>query len=164
MNWNRSGISPVMATVILVAIAIVIAIAVAFWATGLVGIFTRFEKVEIVSAVMSGDTTFDIRVRNTGSADASIDQVIINGKFVGTPDSPITLKVGEMKTIRVTVGSSPPPGITVEIALHSASGKSYPTAILATLGTGEYGEWDPGDITVEEVEEGGGGGGGGGGG
>ncbi|MEM2188758.1 MAG: archaellin/type IV pilin N-terminal domain-containing protein, partial [Nitrososphaerota archaeon] len=36
MYRGRSGISPVVATVILVAIAIVIAIAVAFWATGLV--------------------------------------------------------------------------------------------------------------------------------
>ena len=44
MSRSRSGISPVVATVILVAIAIVIAIAVAFWATGLVGIFTRFEN------------------------------------------------------------------------------------------------------------------------
>ena len=140
-----------MATVILVAIAIVIAIAVAFWATGLVGIFTRFEKIEIVSAVMTGEKTFEIRVRNTGSADASIDQVIINGRFVGTPDTPITLKVGEEKVIDVSVTKSPPPGITIEIALHSASGKSYPTAILATLGTGQYGEWDPGDITVSEV-------------
>ncbi|MEM3545257.1 MAG: archaellin/type IV pilin N-terminal domain-containing protein, partial [Nitrososphaerota archaeon] len=47
---SKSGISPVVATVILVAVAIVIAIAVAFWASGLVGIFTRFEKIEIVSA------------------------------------------------------------------------------------------------------------------
>jgi len=46
---SSSGISPVVATVILVAIAIVIAIAVAFWATGLVGIFTRFEKIEMFS-------------------------------------------------------------------------------------------------------------------
>jgi len=47
---KNSGISPVVATVILVAVAIVIAIAVAFWASGLVGVFTRFEKIEIVSA------------------------------------------------------------------------------------------------------------------
>ena len=52
---KNSGISPVVATVILVAVAIVIAIAVAFWASGLVGVFTRFEKLEIVSAVMTGE-------------------------------------------------------------------------------------------------------------
>ncbi|MEM3588504.1 MAG: archaellin/type IV pilin N-terminal domain-containing protein, partial [Nitrososphaerota archaeon] len=36
MDRRKSGISPVVATVILVAVAIVIAIAVAFWASGLV--------------------------------------------------------------------------------------------------------------------------------
>jgi len=77
--------------------------------------------------------------------------VIINGRFVGTPDTPITLKVGEEKVIDVSVTNSPPPGITIEIALHSASGKSYPTAILATLGTGQYGEWNPGNIDVSEA-------------
>ena len=155
MYGSRSGISPVMATVILVAIAIVIAIAVAFWATGLVGVFTRFEKLEIVSAVMTSATTFEIRVKNTGSADASIDQVIINGKFVSGPTA-IPLRVGEMKTVEISVDNSPPPGITIEIALHSASGKSYPTAIPATLGTGQYGAWNPGNITVSEAEGGGG--------
>jgi hypothetical protein len=47
---GKAGISPVVATVILVAVAIVIAIAVAFWASGLVGVFTRFEKIEIQAA------------------------------------------------------------------------------------------------------------------
>ncbi|MEM2038847.1 MAG: archaellin/type IV pilin N-terminal domain-containing protein, partial [Nitrososphaerota archaeon] len=54
MVRRRAGISPVVATVILVAVAIVIAIAVAFWASGLVGIFTRFEKIEIQTAYWDG--------------------------------------------------------------------------------------------------------------
>ncbi|MEM2332039.1 MAG: archaellin/type IV pilin N-terminal domain-containing protein, partial [Nitrososphaerota archaeon] len=69
---SKSGISPVVATVILVAVAIVIAIAVAFWASGLVGIFTRFEKLEIVSAIMTASDTFQVIIRNTGSADTAI--------------------------------------------------------------------------------------------
>lgn len=38
-----------LATVILVAVAIIIAIAVAFWASGPVGVFTRYEKIELTS-------------------------------------------------------------------------------------------------------------------
>ncbi|MEM2216658.1 MAG: archaellin/type IV pilin N-terminal domain-containing protein, partial [Nitrososphaerota archaeon] len=65
---SKSGISPVVATVILVAVAIVIAIAVAFWASGLVGIFTRFEKIEIVSAYADvTDQQIILVVKNTGS-------------------------------------------------------------------------------------------------
>ena len=77
------GISPVVATVILVAIAIVIAIAVAFWASGLVGVFTRFEKIEITAAYAgSTDSGYQvvIDVRNSGSADETIDDIYDNGK------------------------------------------------------------------------------------
>jgi flagellin-like protein len=80
MNRNKSGISPVMATVILVAIAIVIAIAVAFWASGLVGVFTRFEKLEITSAYYVKGEGVKLTVKNTGSADASIDNIFVNGR------------------------------------------------------------------------------------
>ncbi|MEM2267847.1 MAG: archaellin/type IV pilin N-terminal domain-containing protein, partial [Nitrososphaerota archaeon] len=79
MVRSRSGISPVVATVILVAVAIVIAIAVAFWASGLVGIFTRFEKLEITSAYYDGNNVV-LLVSNTGSADTSIDEIYINGR------------------------------------------------------------------------------------
>jgi FlaG/FlaF family flagellin (archaellin) len=147
MSRGRLGISPVVATVILVAVAIVIAIAVAFWASGLVGIFTRFEKLEIVSAVMTGSDTFQVVIRNTGSADTAIIQVVVQGKAIGTLSPATTLGVGQSLTCTVTV-SSPPPGVTVELAFYSAGGKTYPTAVMATLGTGTTVPWDPGTPTV----------------
>jgi flagellin-like protein len=140
---KKSGISPVVATVILVAVAIVIAIAVAFWASGLVGVFTRFEKLEIVSAIMTDADTFQVVIRNTGSADTSIIQVVVQGRAIGTPPSPIALSVGQTLTCTVEVNPPPPPGITVELAFYSAGGKTYPTAVLATIGGGEPGAWAP---------------------
>ena len=103
---------------------------------------------------MTDANTFQIVVRNTGSADAAIDQVIINGRFIGAPMPPIPLEVGEQTTITITVENSPPPGITVEIALHSAAGKIYPTAVVAILETGT-GPWNAGEVTVEEAGGGG---------
>ncbi len=148
MNRSKSGISPVMATVILVAIAIVIAIAVAFWATGLVGVFTRFEKLEITSAYYTQDRV-KIIVRNTGSADASIDNIFINGipcieatdnicdiSEGPGPDNPKLIAVGDSVTITVTnppdsvTGGMWRSGVTYEIVVHTASGKSYPVAVL----------------------------------
>jgi flagellin-like protein len=148
---KNSGISPVVATVILVAVAIVIAIAVAFWASGLVGVFTRFEKLEIVSAIMTDATTFTVRIRNTGSADSAIIQVVVQGRGIGQLNTPAQIRVGETLTCTVDLGAatnSPPPGITVELAFYSAGGKIYPTAVLATLGQGT-GAWDvPAEVTV----------------
>jgi len=142
MGRKSSGISPVVATVILVAVAIVIAIAVAFWASGLVGVFTRFEKLEIVSAVMTAEDTFRVRIRNTGSADTAIIQVVVQGRAVGEPTTPVTIGVGQTVECTVTVDSPPPAGITVELAFNSAGGKIYPTAVLATRGTGNP-PWEP---------------------
>jgi len=150
MNRSKSGISPVMATVILVAIAIVIAIAVAFWATGLVGVFTRFEKIEIVAAYAQAkqtDSGYDVIlvVRNTGSADATIDDIYVNGKpcggisestgcHISISDGDISpLAVGSSAVIIVSAlpdESSFVAGVTYEVAVHTASGKTYPAAVL----------------------------------
>jgi len=45
-NRKFCGISPVMATVILIAIAVTLSLAIAFWAGGLTGTFTKFERIE----------------------------------------------------------------------------------------------------------------------
>ena len=156
MYRGRSGISPVVATVILVAIAIVIAIAVAFWATGLVGIFTRYEKIEITAAVY--DTTeedVELLIRNTGSSPATIDAIYVNGRpgapytilnqgnVVNPPRDAetcetsdtniVTCNPGEYAVISVqspAQGAQWARGVTYEVAVHTASGKLYPVAVL----------------------------------
>ena len=157
MRRSSSGISPVVATVILVAIAIVIAIAVAFWASGLVGVFTRFEKIEVTAAVY--DTTnhdIELLVRNTGSSPATIDNIYVNGQPVGsnnfnllTQDGDVvelpadaqtcsvnntmaTCDPGEYVIISLTGaagGAAFQHGVTYEVAVHTASGKLYPVSV-----------------------------------
>jgi len=58
---NRKGISPVIATVIIVAVTITVAIAISFWMGGIAGLYTRFEKLEITYATV----TYEI-LRSTG--------------------------------------------------------------------------------------------------
>jgi flagellin-like protein len=157
MSRSRSGISPVVATVILVAIAIVIAIAVAFWATGLVGVFTRYEKIEITSAyavpggAQGAAYTITISAKNSGSSPATIDQVLINGVPVCqgqgahlalAGNNPPNINVLQCQvnqgalalnpgdTVQIAISLNAPAGVTVEVALHSASGKLYPYSVL----------------------------------
>ena len=155
MRRSSSGISPVVATVILVAIAIVIAIAVAFWASGLVSVFTRFEKIEIVSsyAIPAGGGSYHVTVvaKNTGSSSATIDQIMINGvpayhirdtdcqasetnppgiDQLGNCNIDVSsLTPGVNATITMTI-TPVNPGITIEVAVHTASGKLYPSSVL----------------------------------
>jgi len=158
---NMRAISPVIATVIIVSVAIAIAVAVAFWMTGITGLFTRYEKLEIVSAYATAGTdkwTVKIIVRNSGTTDATIDEIFINGRPLGdydgtngvTPNSDkVTLTLGDNyleKGIALTAGSDyeitlyipkgePVGGTTfssgqiVEVKLHTASGNEYPKSV-----------------------------------
>jgi len=76
---SRKGISPVIATVILVAVAITVSISVAYWMGGISSLYTRLEKIEIHSITaekgVAGNYTITLTAKNTGSADATIDSV-----------------------------------------------------------------------------------------
>ncbi|MEM2898273.1 MAG: archaellin/type IV pilin N-terminal domain-containing protein [Nitrososphaerota archaeon] len=130
MVRRRAGISPVVATVILVAVAIVIAIAVAFWASGLVGIFTRFEKIEIQTAYWDG-TNVVVIAKNTGSSPAVVDMIVVNGRVCS---SGLTDQLSIGATFQWDIPEGPDcviaGGVTNEIALHTTSGKTYPVAVL----------------------------------
>jgi len=136
---NNKGISPVIATVILVAVAIAIAIAVAFWMTGIIGLFTRFEKIEITYIYATGDEssgwTVHLKVTNTGTADATIDNIFINGKpynsYTDVSPSislPYSLTAGNSVefTISIGTGAGFKSGQSIEVKVHTASGQEYP--------------------------------------
>jgi len=146
----------VITTVILVAVGIALAVAIGLWMSGLVATFTRFEKLEVTSAYATGSGTSGwniyVTIKNTGSADATITSIMVNGVPIDgstiTSDPPVsstqsqTLPVGGhidfTLAISATSGSATwPPGstskltsgVTVNIVFHSAAGKDYPTSV-----------------------------------
>jgi len=156
---NLKAVSPVIATIIIVAIAIVMSIAVAYWMLGLGGAFTRFEKLEFQSgyAVVNdqtlignpSDDTFDIKLRlkNTGSADATIDLVFLNAKpysDYGTGDSAVIVPAGfigktlipgaDTGEVVITLTRGPTTtwksGMTVELVVQTVAGRQYPKVII----------------------------------
>ncbi|MFB0569456.1 MAG: archaellin/type IV pilin N-terminal domain-containing protein [Nitrososphaeria archaeon] len=152
---RRDGraISPVIATVIIVAIAIAIAIAVAFWAVGLTGIFTRYEEVKLTSAYAEGESTLGftvkMKLKNTGSADATLDDCFINGKpsdafftgctvmadaassIGGAGTGTYTLRSGKQVDVVIwlPIGAASS-GQTLDIKMHTAAGRDYPRAVV----------------------------------
>ncbi|MCD6530617.1 hypothetical protein J7L06_10120 [Candidatus Bathyarchaeota archaeon] len=82
---GKRGISPVIATVILVAVAITVAVSVAFWMGGISGQYTRFEKLQVQDPVIVKDTdsqywNLTFTIKNVGSTDATIEELFINGE------------------------------------------------------------------------------------
>ena len=92
---KRRAISPVIATVILVAVAITVAVGVSYWMSGIAGQYTSFEKVEIKTAYASRKYDLDtstppidvfqgwvinIDIQNTGSSTSTLESLFINDK------------------------------------------------------------------------------------
>ena len=139
---DRKAISPVIATVILVAVAITIAVAVAYWMGGISSQYTRFEKVEIQSAQCEKDTsgyfwTVTLSLKNSGSATATLNNVYVNDKVAtysaSAPSSPIapvaTLTADLSSANEKTIASGASSTVTIWV------GTGWPTSSPLTSGT-----------------------------
>jgi flagellin-like protein len=149
MIENRKAVSPVIATVILVAVAITVSVAVAYWMGGIAGQYTKFEKVEIQSSVCTNNGTIwtiEMKLKNTGTETSTLLSCFINDVEVDSYDV-TQAQVGEWATnVNVTVattitsgetkivyfwidpnkaGSTLSSGTTINIKLHSAGGMDY---------------------------------------
>jgi flagellin-like protein len=80
---KRRAVSPVIATVILIAVAVALGIAVAFWASGLTSSFSKYEKLGVNTQYATGSQgtgwVINLAGQNTGSSDATITQIQVNG-------------------------------------------------------------------------------------
>ncbi|MCS7367737.1 MAG: DUF4352 domain-containing protein [archaeon YNP-WB-062] len=142
-NIRKRGISPVIATVILVAIAIVISIAAAFWMTGLLSSFTRYETVQIVSSYASksgNNYIIWVNTTNTGSMDVTITNILINDQPYTTYGAsielytdttpidtlPVDFSPAQKCNIKITVSTTKfNRGTAVKISIVTAAGHTY---------------------------------------
>ncbi|MEM4168670.1 MAG: archaellin/type IV pilin N-terminal domain-containing protein [Thermoproteota archaeon] len=148
---DRRGVSPVITTVIIVAVGITIEIAVALWMTGLVGAFMGYEKIEIRSTFANpqsgGGWEVIISYVNTGSSPAKIDNVFVNNipynqwtTITCDPDvktNPAPANIGQEGQLKLTISKDATyssqtlvSGVTVTIKLHSTGGKEYFTSVV----------------------------------
>ena len=83
---RRRAVSPVIATVVLVAVTITVAVAVSYWMSGIASQYTKFEKVEIQSGYANIETgggwTITLVMKNSGSATANLITVFVNDEPV----------------------------------------------------------------------------------
>jgi flagellin-like protein len=146
---ERKAISPVIATVILVAVAITVAVGVSYWMGGISSQYTSFEKVEIQSGICRklGGTGVEywnvtMKLKNSGTADATLIGVFINEIEVDAYSSAAavdqwavtnmpatyTIQTGVTGKISVLIDcdySTLTSGTTVNIKVHSAGGMDY---------------------------------------
>lgn len=129
----RSGISPVLATVIIIAVTLVIAIGVIGWIMGIWGSFGTTESLQILpDSKLYSNGTIKIHVKNTGSATA----IVTGAEVVGVGEVTIssqdtTIAPGENIIISGTVDGQITAGARYTIKIYTDAGNVYSTNIIA---------------------------------
>jgi flagellin-like protein len=117
---SRKALSPVVASIILIAVTVAVSIAVAAWMGALTFTFTQTEQLTFTNYQWdTNDAWFVVTVKNTGSGDLSIQEVRIDGV------APATTKYS-------TTGSAP--WTTLSTAILVAKGTSVSFNLTRTGG------------------------------
>ena len=131
------GTEPVIAAVILIAIAVVVAIAVIGWIMGLWGAVTTPREQLSVTGVGLKDGELTLIITNSGGVDATVTAISINGPgCVATIELTETIEAGKSKTItRSANNCDTTPGVMYSVTVYTAAGGAYPTVVKAVEAT-----------------------------
>lgn len=132
------GISPILATVILIAVTLIIAIAVIGWIMGVWGSMGGPSESLVVtgsSATCSGsDLEFEVSITNKGTADAVISRVEVLG--FGSSSTSVAVSKGSATsqtfTVSGTSGNSCDNlvvGGTYQVNIYTQAGNVYSTMV-----------------------------------
>jgi flagellin-like protein len=126
---NSKALSPVVASIILIAVTVAVSVVVAAWMGGMtIGLMGNAEQVSVSNAVFTSDTEVSLTVRNTGGATITIsDTAMVDGTSVTVVGSPtaatMTVAKGTSGGFLVTLGSGAfTAGAQYEIRLVTAKG------------------------------------------
>ena len=125
---RRRAISPVIATVILIAITLIAAIAIAGFVFGLFGSFTSTAQISATSAVITGSTLVGtITFQNTGAANGAVNTISLTygGK---------TCTVSATLPVTITAGSTVPIAITAGTCAIAVGGQQFTGAAALSNG------------------------------
>jgi len=124
---SRKALSPVVASIILIAVTVAVSIAVAAWMGALTFTFTNTEQIQITSMTF-GTNWIALIANNTGTTPVTINAVYLNN--AGTPittfasgQSPgnIAANAGAVINMTTTVTN----GYNYQVKLVSAKGNSF---------------------------------------
>jgi flagellin-like protein len=128
---SRKALSPVVASIILIAVTVAVSIAVAAWMGALTFTFMGTEQAQItkiqwVWSATPSSRQFKITVNNTGTKDLTFNQILVNYAGVTgtvTPNLPYILK--NTQAITFTVNFAYTNGTNYDISVASSSGYKF---------------------------------------
>jgi hypothetical protein len=124
---KRIALSPIISTIILTGVAITIILSVSYWMGGLSIGYTKFEKVDCISATPFYDEsskiwTIDFILRNSGTTRVNITNVLLNER--STEFATIYPSAGNAGTDLPETGLLIQKGNTAKLSIFIHSGGS----------------------------------------
>jgi archaeal type IV pilus assembly protein PilA len=143
---NSKGLSPVVASIILIAVTVAVSVVVAAWMGGMtIGLMGNAEQVSITNYAFAADgSTVTIDVRNTGTATVTISSATMDGApttIAGVMPNPAPdpvpsasdlMNIGKGNTVSFTLnapGSGFSPGAQYSIKIVTAKGTTVPYTV-----------------------------------
>ena len=126
MRKNAKALSPVVASIILIAVTVAVSIAVAAWMGALVVGQMSTEEAKVTSITWGTDSV-TLTVRNTGTSNITLVEAYANG--AGGPISDVNVGANDfaLVTFDVVVQS----GSNYNFQLKSAQGNTFPYTAYA---------------------------------
>jgi flagellin-like protein len=126
---NSKALSPVVASIILIAVTVAVSIAVAAWMGALSIGFMATEQISITNCEFTDANTITLTVSNTGTTNVEISSATVNGaNVVGFTAVPVGANsVGTPVALTYTWT----PSDSYQIKLVSAKGNYFPYNVVA---------------------------------
>ena len=127
---NSKALSPVVASIILIAVTVAVSIAVAAWMGALTVGFMETNSVTITNVAFTDEavggatgTTMTLDVKNTGTSAVTISSAKVNGLDAAITNTPIQIAAGEVAVPDVILTAPWTLGNAYKVDLYDASGQ-----------------------------------------
>ena len=126
---NKKALSPVVASIILIAVTVAVSIAVAAWMGALTFTFTATEQIQITDLeFFDADKTYiNATVRNTGTSPVTISEAWVNGVQADSIAGTTTISANTVVELKIDLSGSTVwvNGNNYEVKLVSSKGNTF---------------------------------------
>ena len=127
MLRSKKALSPVVASIILIAVTVAVSIAVAAWMGALTFSFMGTEQLTISTLTWTPMESFTLNITNSGTKDVTITQIQVNYGITGVTEPlsfPLALKASAT-TALLTVDFAYTNGTSYDISVVTSSGYKF---------------------------------------
>jgi len=118
---SKRALSPVVASIILIAVTVAVSIAVAAWMGALTIGFMGAEEVRITNVLFTSTTQATLTIKNTGSTSVTLAEA-----YVGNAGGTITaVPLAAGASTSLVVNGSYAPGVSYQFKVVSAKGNPF---------------------------------------